>query len=114
MIRRPPRSTLFPYTTLFRSERWGIPPFRAEHLLSRYGSLTPEVLSLAADDPALLAPVPGAEEYLMVELVYGAAHEGAQHLDDLLARRTRISIETPHRGVESAEPVARAVAGVLG
>src|SRR5258708_33753388 len=24
MIRRPPRSTLFPYTTLFRS-RWGIP-----------------------------------------------------------------------------------------
>src|SRR5262245_62691294 len=24
MIRRPPRSTLFPYTTLFRSERHGI------------------------------------------------------------------------------------------
>src|SRR3712207_8295509 len=23
MIRRPPRSTLFPYTTLFRSEFWG-------------------------------------------------------------------------------------------
>src|SRR5258708_13147367 len=23
MIRRPPRSTLFPYTTLFRSGRWG-------------------------------------------------------------------------------------------
>src|SRR5919202_1398270 len=96
------------------AERWGIPHFRAEHLLNRYGSLTPEVLSLAADDPALLAPVPDAEEYLMVELVYGAAHEGAQHLDDLLARRTRISIETSHRGVDSAEPVARAVAGVLG
>src|SRR2546426_10825511 len=25
MIRRPPRSTLFPYTTLFRSVRWSIP-----------------------------------------------------------------------------------------
>src|SRR3712207_7841598 len=25
MIRRPPRSTLFPYTTLFRSERTGSP-----------------------------------------------------------------------------------------
>src|SRR5205823_12673786 len=24
MIRRPPRSTLFPYTTLFRSRRWSI------------------------------------------------------------------------------------------
>src|SRR2546430_12709781 len=26
MIRRPPRSTLFPYTTLFRSERSAAPP----------------------------------------------------------------------------------------
>src|SRR3712207_8100739 len=25
MIRRPPRSTLFPYTTLFRSVRWSMP-----------------------------------------------------------------------------------------
>jgi glycerol-3-phosphate dehydrogenase len=96
------------------SERWGIPHFRAEHLLNRYGSETPEVLSLAADDRSLLEPVPGAEEYLMVEMVWGASHEGALHLDDLLARRTRISIETSHRGMQSAEPVARAVAGVLG
>src|SRR2546422_3403157 len=27
MIRRPPRSTLFPYTTLFRSSTWDAPPF---------------------------------------------------------------------------------------
>src|SRR3712207_8270159 len=26
MIRRPPRSTLFPYTTLFRSRSWTAPP----------------------------------------------------------------------------------------
>ncbi|MCZ2806871.1 glycerol-3-phosphate dehydrogenase/oxidase [Modestobacter sp. VKM Ac-2983] len=96
------------------SDRWGIPRFRAEHLINRFGSLTPEVLGLAAEAPELLDPVPGAEEYLMVEMVWSAAHEAALHLDDLLARRTRISIETPHRGVESAEPVARAVAGVLG
>src|SRR2546425_3101847 len=31
MIRRPPRSTLFPYTTLFRSlTTWAVPPGRAE------------------------------------------------------------------------------------
>src|SRR5256885_3069891 len=28
MIRRPPRSTLFPYTTLFRSRRWNIGRWR--------------------------------------------------------------------------------------
>src|SRR5258708_25257746 len=30
MIRRPPRSTLFPYTTLFRSSSRGRPPERGE------------------------------------------------------------------------------------
>src|SRR3989442_12007311 len=30
MIRRPPRSTLFPYTTLFRSERLSVAPHGAE------------------------------------------------------------------------------------
>src|SRR3712207_8813105 len=32
MIRRPPRSTLFPYTTLFRSVREGDPGIDVEHL----------------------------------------------------------------------------------
>src|SRR3712207_7652713 len=32
MIRRPPRSTLFPYTTLFRSGRWVMPPPSARRL----------------------------------------------------------------------------------
>src|SRR3712207_8423702 len=31
MIRRPPRSTLFPYTTLFRSERSNLAPIRPDH-----------------------------------------------------------------------------------
>src|ERR687885_1710619 len=82
------------------AERWGIPHFRAEHLLNRYGSLTPEVLSLAADDPALRPPGRGAGGSLVAELVDGAAHGGAQHPDHLPPRRTRISIETSHRGVE--------------
>src|SRR2546430_4117016 len=34
MIRRPPRSTLFPYTTLFRSPRL-VPPFRQRRRDSR-------------------------------------------------------------------------------
>src|ERR1019366_10387192 len=34
MIRRPPRSTLFPYTTLFRSSAWLIPR-RSPHLADR-------------------------------------------------------------------------------
>jgi glycerol-3-phosphate dehydrogenase len=94
--------------------RVGVPVWRMQRLLDRYGSMAEELLALADDDPSLLEPLEGAEEYLRVEIVYAATHEAALHLDDLLARRTRISIETPHRGVESAEPVARLVAPILG
>jgi glycerol-3-phosphate dehydrogenase len=91
----------------------GLAQWRIEHLLGRYGSLLGEVLSLADDDPTLLQPVTGAQEYLRAELRYGATHEGALHLDDLLARRTRMSIETRHRGVDAAQEAAGLVADVL-
>jgi glycerol-3-phosphate dehydrogenase len=45
---------------------------------------------------------------------YAASHEGALHLDDVLTRRTRISIETWDRGVGAAEPAARLMGAVLG
>src|SRR2546422_10585830 len=44
MIRRPPRSTLFPYTTLFRSVREGSGPF-AEALRARGIAVEPRGLS---------------------------------------------------------------------
>ena len=39
---------------------------------------------------------------------------GALHLDDILARRTRVSIETWDRGIAAAPEVARLVAPILG
>jgi glycerol-3-phosphate dehydrogenase len=47
-------------------------------------------------------------------VVYAASHEGARHLDDVLARRTRISIETWDRGVSIAPHAAALMADVLG
>src|SRR5256885_5558965 len=35
MIRRPPRSTLFPYTTLFRSSNLALPPHPVVHACDR-------------------------------------------------------------------------------
>ncbi|SDS11541.1 glycerol-3-phosphate dehydrogenase [Nocardioides scoriae] len=93
--------------------RQDLPAWRVEHLLGRYGSLVEELFAMWAEDPSLKDPVPGAEEYLRVELLYAATHEGALHLDDLLARRTRISIETKDRGVTCARPVAELVADAL-
>jgi glycerol-3-phosphate dehydrogenase len=92
----------------------GLHVARVEHLLGRYGSLVEEVLDLVKKDPDLGAPVEGAEDYLCAELVYAASHEGARHLEDVLTRRTRISIETFDRGIAAAPVAARLMAGVLG
>jgi glycerol-3-phosphate dehydrogenase len=94
--------------------RYGLHPYRVRHLLDRYGSLVHEVLGLARDNAELLKPVPAAPDYLQVEVLYAVSHEGALHLEDVLTRRTRISIEYPHRGVDCAEAVARLIAPVHG
>jgi glycerol-3-phosphate dehydrogenase len=92
----------------------GLHVARIEHLLGRYGSLIYELLELIAARPELAAPLPGADGYLAVEAVYAASHEGALHVDDVLARRTRISIESWDRGEAAAETVAGLMGEVLG
>ncbi|MFP5282898.1 MAG: glycerol-3-phosphate dehydrogenase/oxidase [Actinomycetes bacterium] len=92
----------------------GLHVAQVEHLLNRYGSAADEVLELMAERPELSEPVPGAEDYLAAELVYGVSHEGAGHLTDLLSRRTRIVFETFDRGLAAAAYAASQVAGLLG
>jgi glycerol-3-phosphate dehydrogenase len=92
----------------------GLSTAQVEHLLNRYGSLLPELRDLVAEQPELGQPLASAPGYLKVEAVYAAANEGALHLDDVLTRRTRISIETWDRGIAAATEVAGLVAPVLG
>jgi glycerol-3-phosphate dehydrogenase len=92
----------------------GLHVARIEHLLGRYGSLAEEVIALVEKDRALGQPLEGADDYLRAEVVYAASHEGANHLEDVLARRTRISFETFDRGVRSARPAAELMAATLG
>jgi glycerol-3-phosphate dehydrogenase len=95
----------------------GVHPYRIRHLLDRYGSESHELQAPAAGpggDKSLLQPLPGAPDYLQAEAWYAVTHEGALHVEDVLARRTRISIEYAHRGTESARRVAEIMAGVLG
>jgi glycerol-3-phosphate dehydrogenase len=96
------------------SRRSGLEIGRIDHLLGRYGGLVDEVLELIVGRPELGEPLVHADEYLAAEVVYAVTHEGARHLDDVLTRRTRISIETFDRGVLAAQQVAELMAGELG
>jgi glycerol-3-phosphate dehydrogenase len=91
----------------------GLHVARIEHLLQRYGSMVGEVLALIAADPGLGKPLAGTDDYLRAEIVYAASHEGARHLDDVLARRTHVSIETWDRGLSAAEEAASLMAGPM-
>jgi glycerol-3-phosphate dehydrogenase len=95
------------------AEGAGLPEAAVERLLHRHGDRIGDVLALVREHPALGRPLTGAEDYLAAEVVHAVTAEGARHLDDVLTRRTRISIETSHRGVESAPEVAALMAGPL-
>jgi glycerol-3-phosphate dehydrogenase len=91
----------------------GLHVARIEHLLDRYGSMIGEVLDLIAGDASLGKPLAGADDYLRAEIVYAASHEGARHLDDVLARRTHASIETWDRGLTAADEAVTLMAGPM-
>ena len=85
-----------------------------EHLLTRYGSLTSQVLDLIDHDRSLAAPIESCGNYLKAEFHYAVDHEGALHLEDVLARRTHVAIEMPDHGYSAARHVGAVVAPLLG
>jgi glycerol-3-phosphate dehydrogenase len=91
----------------------GLPVTQIERLLGRYGSDITDLLDLMAARPALKETVPGAAPYLGAEIVYACTHEGAIRLDDVLARRTRVTIETRDRGTAAAPRAAALMAAEL-
>jgi glycerol-3-phosphate dehydrogenase len=58
------------------------------HLLHLYGSLAPEVLAPAVDDPSLLEPLVAGRPDLRAQDAYARTHEWAVTDEDILRRRT--------------------------
>ena len=96
------------------ARRAGVQVVVLEHLLRRYGSEIDVLIDAIQRRPELGRPLPGAEDYLGVEVWFAVQHEGATHLRDVLARRTRIAMETWDGGAEAAGAVAQLMAGELG
>jgi len=92
----------------------GVSAAWVEHLLRRYGSLASEVLDVIGTDPSLAEPLAGSDGYLTGEVSYAVTHEGALHLDDVLARRTHVAIQTVDHGARAARRVGDVMAPLLG
>src|SRR2546430_11253316 len=74
MIRRPPRSTLFPYTTLFRSGLWSVR--HSDPTL--YRDSDGDMLALVAPQLALMLAIEGS-----VQPVVGASDRSEEHTSEL-------------------------------
>ena len=96
------------------SEDHRLPLAAVEHLISRYGSLTRELLDLIDADRSLGTPLLDGYPYLRAEVAYAVTHEGALHVEDVLARRIRLLIESSDAGVVAAPEVAAIMGGLLG
>jgi glycerol-3-phosphate dehydrogenase len=86
----------------------------AQNLIERYGSLTSEVVSLIREYPEYGKLLPGADTVLVAEVAYAVKFEDARHLEDVLVRRTRLSIESINSGLTAAPLVAKIMARLLG
>lgn len=94
--------------------RVGLSRVAGAHLLDRYGDRIDEVLELIAARPDLGEPLADALPYLRAEVVHAVRSEGALHLDDVLTRRTRLSVESWDRGVDVAQDTAELMGAELG
>jgi glycerol-3-phosphate dehydrogenase len=94
------------------SER--LPPDDLAHLQSAYGARWGDVAALALRVPGLAARINPALPYLKAEIAFGIQHEMALTLNDLLLRRMHFIHEAPNQGLDDAQSIAAAMAGLLG
>lgn len=95
------------------ADRYGVTEDEITRLLHRYGSETTDILDLAASDPLLAACLPSGP-YLGAEVHFAVENEAALHIEDVLIRRTNLSVESRDRGTEAAGVVASIMAPLLG
>src|SRR3712207_2395671 len=115
MIRRPPRSTLFPYTTLFRSH-FGMKAHIGVDVASGVVHTVKGTAANEADINQMAAVLHGAEEDVFADAGYTGADKRPEHEDRDVCWNIEIKrgiIKALPKGLRDlAEPVERALAQV--
>ena len=96
-----------------RAARLGIPQARVDNLVRFYGDAALAVLDVAERE-GLSGPLNDDAPPLAAEALYCAQTEMVVHLDDLLARRTRLALTDPSAGTGPGSRAPELLAGALG
>lgn len=89
-------------------ERWV-----GRSLIRSYGNAAPKILEIA-QEMELCEPIVDGLPYLTAEIVWGIRQEMSLTVSDLLARRTRVSLEDRLGGLGSAGRLTNLIASELG
>lgn len=84
-------------------------------LVAKYGTEAPRVAALGELEPEFAEPLSDSTEITAAEVVWAVRHEGAGTVEDVLERRTRLSLvpaEADSARERVAELVERALAGL--
>jgi glycerol-3-phosphate dehydrogenase len=84
------------------------------HLVSDYGTWTSQILSFLDERPEWGRRMVSGLPYIFAEAYFAVTYEKARTLEDILARRTRVTLLDCDHGIGCVEEVARIVAPELG
>jgi glycerol-3-phosphate dehydrogenase len=85
-----------------------------ERLVMSYGTRWRDVWEMGASNPGLRERLSPSHAIIGAEMIYGATHEMALTLGDLLVRRTHLAFESSDHAVRIAPVVTQLVAPILG
>ena len=92
---------------------WALPEDTVEHLVLNYGSDYPQLLALLNENENWKMPVSKTTKVVQAEIVHGVRNEMAQHLVDIVKRRTDLG-SGGYPGDEAAVTCAEIMAAELG
>jgi glycerol-3-phosphate dehydrogenase len=92
----------------------GFPSGTVEHLVRHYGTETAAVVNLVREDRSLMRPIHPEHRAVGAEVVHLTRRELAVRVEDVLARRLRLDLETRDHGRAAALRVAELMGRELG
>jgi glycerol-3-phosphate dehydrogenase len=101
-------------TATLRLHGWQLPTDDSVSHRSLYGSDLPAVEELSRDHPEWSDRLHPALPYTPADIVWGARHESARTIEDVLSRRTRALFLDARASIDIAPRVAQLLAQELG
>jgi glycerol-3-phosphate dehydrogenase len=96
------------------TKRYGVTELTARHLAGQFGTLAPNVMDLASEEPELATPMVAGLAPMRAEAVFAIRDEMAVSIEDILSRRIGLQSHSWKHAIRAAPVIAELLARELG